>query len=144
MGLFIGIVLGDVKIGIIMGVILELVFIGLFLVGVLIFFDVVIGGILGMVFVIIVGVGMEMVFLLGLLIVMLILILKNIYLGFLILIMNYKVDSYVEEGNYKGVEYMYLFVGFGFFLMFGVVVMVLYMVGSNMIGNLFNKIFDFV
>lgn len=39
---------------------------------------------------------------------------------------------------------MHLLAGFGLSLMLGVVVMVSYMVGSNTIGNLLNKIPDFV
>lgn len=39
---------------------------------------------------------------------------------------------------------MHLLAGFGLSLMLGVVVMVSYMVGSNKIGNLLNKIPDFV
>ena len=39
---------------------------------------------------------------------------------------------------------MHLLAGFGLSLMLGVVVMVSYIVGSNTIGNLLNKIPDFV
>ncbi len=139
-GLFTGIVLGDVKTGIIMGATLELAFIGSFSVGASIPPDVVTGGILGTAFAITAGAGTETALLLGLPIATLTLILKNIYLGLLIPIMNHKADSYAEEGNYKGVEHMHLLAGFGL----GVVVMVSYMVGSNTIGNLLNKIPDFV
>lgn len=143
-GLFTGIVLGDVKTGIIMGATLELAFIGSFSVGASIPPDVVTGGILGTAFAITAGAGTETALLLGLPIATLTLILKNIYLGLLIPIMNHKSDSYAEEGNYKGVEHMHLLAGIGLSLMLGVVVMVSYMVGSNTIGNLLNMIPDFV
>lgn len=143
-GLFTGIVLGDVKTGIVMGATLELAFIGSFSVGASIPPDVVTGGILGTAFAITAGAGTETALLLGLPIATLTLILKNICLGLLIPIMNHKADSYAEEGNYKGVEHMHLLAGFGLSLMLGVVVMVSYMVGSNTIGNLLNKIPDFV
>ena len=143
-GLFTGIVLGDVKTGIVMGATLELAFIGSFSVGASIPPDVVTGGILGTAFAITAGAGTETALLLGLPIATLTLILKNIYLSLLIPIMNHKADSYAEEGNYKGVEHMHLLAGFGLSLMLGVVVMVSYMVGSNTIGNLLNKIPDFV
>ena len=143
-GLFTGIVLGDVKTGIVMGATLELAFIGSFSVGASIPPDVVTGGILGTAFAITAGAGTETALLLGLPIATLTLILKHIYLGLLIPIMNHKADSYAEEGNYKGVEHMHLLAGFGLSLMLGVVVMVSYMVGSNTIGNLLNKIPDFV
>ena len=143
-GLFTGIVLGDVKTGIIMGATLELAFIGSFSVGASIPPDVVTGGILGTAFAITAGAGTETALLLGLPIATLTLILKNIYLGLLIPIMNLKADNYAEEGNYKGVEHMHLLAGIGLSLMLGVVVMVSYMVGSNTIGNLLNMIPDFV
>ena len=143
-GLFTGIVLGDVKTGIIMGATLELAFIGSFSVGASIPPDVVTGGILGTAFAITAGAGTETALLLGLPIATLTLILTNIYLGLLIPIMNHKADSYAEEGNYKGVEHMHLLAGIGLSLMLGVVVMVSYMVGSNTIGNLLNMIPDFV
>lgn len=65
-GLFTGIVLGDVKTGIIMGATLELAFIGSFSVGASIPPDVVTGGILGTAFAITAGAGTETALLLGL------------------------------------------------------------------------------
>ena len=128
-GLFTGIVLGDVKTGIIMGATLELAFIGSFSVGASIPPDVVTGGILGTAFAITAGAGTETALLLGLPIATLTLILKNVYLGLLIPIMNHRADRYAEDGNYKGVEHMHLLAGFGL---------------SLMLGNLLAKIPDFV
>ena len=82
-GLFVGIVLGDVKTGVIMGATLELAFIGSFSVGASIPPDVVTGGILGTAFAITAGAGTETALVLGLPIATLTLILKNIYLGLL-------------------------------------------------------------
>ena len=103
-GLFTGIVLGDVKAGVIMGATLELAFIGSFSVGASIPPDVVTGGILGTAFAITAGAGTETALLLGLPIATLTLILKNVYLGLLIPLMTHKADRYAEEGNYKGVD----------------------------------------
>ena len=72
------------------------------------------------------------------------LILKNVYLGLLIPLMTHKADCYAEEGNYKGVEHMHLLAGFGLSLMLGLIVTISYMVGSNTIGSLLEKIPDFV
>ena len=79
-GLFVGIVLGDVKTGVIMGATLELAFIGSFQ-WASIPPDVVTGGILGTAFAITAGAGTETALVLGLPIATLTLILKNIYLG---------------------------------------------------------------
>lgn len=143
-GLFTGIVLGDVKTGIIMGATLELAFIGSFSVGASIPPDVVTGGILGTAFAITAGAGTETALLLGLPIATLTLILKNIYLGLLIPVMNHKADSYAEIGDYKGVERMHLIAGFGLSLMLALVVAISYSVGNNTVQSLLNRIPEFV
>ncbi|ASZ08228.1 PTS sugar transporter [Enterococcus thailandicus] len=143
-GLFTGLVLGDLKTGIVMGATLELAFIGSFSVGAAIPPDVVTGGVLGTAFAITADAGPETALLLGLPIATLTLILKNVYLGLLIPIMNQKADKYALEGNYKGVERMHLTAGFGLSLMLGLVVMVSFVVGSKTIGDLLNMIPDFI
>lgn len=143
-GLFTGIVLGDVSTGIIMGATLELAFIGSFSVGASIPPDVVTGGILGAAFAITAGAGTETALLLGLPIATLTLILKNVYLGLLIPMMNQKADLYAVDGNYKGVERMHLLAGFGLSLMLALVVTISFMVGSNTISKLLDMIPAFV
>lgn len=143
-GLFTGIVLGDVSTGIIMGATLELAFIGSFSVGASIPPDVVTGGILGTAFAITAGAGTETALLLGLPIATLTLILKNVYLGLLIPMMNQKADLYAADGNYKGVERMHLLAGFGLSLMLALVVTISFMVGSNTISKLLDMIPTFV
>ncbi|MDT2696009.1 PTS mannose/fructose/sorbose/N-acetylgalactosamine transporter subunit IIC [Enterococcus gallinarum] len=143
-GLFTGIVLGDVSTGIIMGATLELAFIGSFSVGASIPPDVVTGGILGTAFAITAGAGTETALLLGLPIATLTLILKNVYLGLLIPMMNQKADLYAADGNYKGVERMHLLAGFGLSLMLALVVAISFMVGSNTISKLLDMIPAFV
>ena len=139
-GLFTGIVLGDVSTGIIMGATLELAF----SVGASIPPDVVTGGILGTAFAITAGAGTETALLLGLPIATLTLILKNVYLGLLIPMMNQKADLYAADGNYKGVERMHLLAGFGLSLMLALVVTISFMVGSNTISKLLDMIPAFV
>ena len=143
-GLFTGIVLGDVSTGIIMGATLELAFIGSFSVGASIPPDVVTGGILGTAFAITAGAGTETALLLGLPIATLTLILKNVYLGLLIPMMNQKADLYAADGNYKGVERMHILAGFGLSLMLALVVTISFMVGSNTISKLLDMIPTFV
>lgn len=143
-GLFTGIVLGDINTGIIMGATLELAFIGSFSVGASIPPDVVTGGNLGTAFAITAGAGTETALLLGLPIATLTLILKNVYLGLLIPMMNQKADLYAADGNYKGVERMHLLAGFGLSLMLALVVTISFMVGSNTISKLLAMIPAFV
>ncbi|MGF2146351.1 PTS mannose/fructose/sorbose/N-acetylgalactosamine transporter subunit IIC [Vagococcus fluvialis] len=143
-GLFVGIVLGDIKTGIIMGATLELAFIGSFSVGASIPPDVVTGGILGTAFAITAGAGTETALLLGLPIATLTLILKNVYLGLLIPVMNHKADDYAKDGNYKGVERMHLTAGVGLSLMLALIVTFSFMVGSSTVGKLLEMIPEFV
>lgn len=143
-GLFVGIVLGDIKTGVIMGATLELAFIGSFSVGASIPPDVVTGGILGTAFAITAGAGTETALLLGLPIATLTLVLKNIYLGLLIPIMNHKADEYASEGNYKGIEWMHLLAGFGLSAMLALIVTLSFMVGSATVSNLLEMIPDFI
>ena len=123
-----------------MGATLELAFIGSFSVGASIPPDVVTGGILGTAFAITAGAGTETALLLGLPIATLTLILKNVYLGLLIPMMNQKADLYAADGNYKGVERMHLLAGFGLSLMLALVVTISFMVGSNTISKLLDMI----
>lgn len=81
---------------------------------------------------------------LGLPIATLTLILKNVYLGLLIPMMNQKADLYAADGNYKGVERMHLLAGFGLSLMLALVVTISFMVGSNTISKLLDMIPAFV
>lgn len=143
-GLFVGIVLGDIKTGVIMGATLELAFIGSFSVGASIPPDVVTGGILGTAFAITAGAGTETALLLGLPIATLTLVLKNIYLGLLIPLMNHKADEYASEGNYKGIEWMHLLAGFGLSTMLALIVTFSFMVGSATVSNLLEMIPDFI
>ena len=83
-----------------MGATLELsVYRLFFLLGASIPPDVVTGGILGTAFAITAGAGTETALLLGLPIATLTLILKNVYLGLLIPMMNQKADLYAADGN---------------------------------------------
>ncbi|PZL76921.1 PTS sugar transporter [Enterococcus plantarum] len=143
-GLFTGIVLGDIKTGIIMGATLELAFIGSFSVGASIPPDVVTGGILGTAFAITAGAGTETALVLGLPIATLTLILKNVYLGLVIPTMSQKADYYADDGNYKGVERMHLAAGFGLSLMLALIVSISFAVGSNTIKGLLDMIPEFV
>lgn len=143
-GLFTGIVLGDVKTGVIMGATLELAFIGSFSVGASIPPDVVTGGILGTAFAITAGAGTETALLLGLPIATLTLIIKNIYMGLCIPIMNNRADRYAKEGNYKGVEVMHLIAGFGMSLLLALIVGISFSVGSQTVKQLLDMIPKFI
>lgn len=143
-GFLTGLVMGDVKMGLIMGATLELAFIGSFAIGGAIPPDVVTGGILGVAFAISSGAGVETALLLALPIATFTLILKNAYLGVFIPILCHKADTYTEEANLKGIERMHLISGFGLSLMLAVVVFFSYLLGSDTISALLKTIPEFI
>ncbi|MBS0970965.1 PTS mannose/fructose/sorbose/N-acetylgalactosamine transporter subunit IIC [Chimaeribacter arupi] len=143
-GLLTGLVLGDVQTGIIMGATLELAFIGSFSVGASIPPDVVTGGILGVAFAITSGAGTETALLLGLPIATLTLVLKNIYLGLFIPLLNQRADAYAAQADTRGIERMHLVAGFGMSLMLAAVVTFSFMVGSDAVKSLLEAIPAFI
>ncbi|MDA1477862.1 PTS mannose/fructose/sorbose/N-acetylgalactosamine transporter subunit IIC [Bacillus changyiensis] len=143
-GLLTGLVMGDIKTGIIMGATLELAFIGSFSVGAAIPPDVVTGGILGTAFAISSHAGTETALLLGLPIATLTLVLKNIYLGIFLPILSHKADKYAEKANTRGVEAMHLIGGFGLSFLLACIVTISFYVGSDAIKHLLDTIPQFV
>lgn len=139
-GLLTGLVMGDVKTGVIMGATLELAFIGSFSVGAAIPPELVSGGILGVAFAISSGAGAETALLLGLPIATLALVLKNVYLGLALPILSHKADKYAEEANTRGVANMHLIGGFGLSLLLGLVVAISYYAGSDAIKHVLDLI----
>jgi fructoselysine and glucoselysine-specific PTS system IIC component len=143
-GLMTGIIMGDIKAGIIMGATLELAFMGAISIGAVIPPELITGGILGVALSISSGAGPETALLLALPIATLALILKNIYLGFVIPVFNKKADKYAEQADAKGVERMHLFAGFGLAIMLGLIVTFSYYLGSNTIKNILSMIPSFI
>lgn len=143
-GLLTGLVLGDVQTGIVMGATLELAFIGSFSVGASIPPDVVTGGILGVAFAITSGAGTETALLLGLPIATLTLVLKNIYLGLFIPLLNQRADAFAADADTRGIERMHLLAGFGMSLMLAAVVTLSFLVGSAAVKGLLDAIPEFI
>lgn len=143
-GVAVGLVLGDLKSGIIMGATLELAFIGMFSVGASIPPEVITGGILGVAFAITAHAGASEALVLALPIATLALIIKNLYLGIGIPYFSNRADKYADDGNANGVERMSVFAGIGLALILGLVVMFSFMVGSGTVKTLLNAIPQFV
>ncbi|WP_291255853.1 MULTISPECIES: PTS mannose/fructose/sorbose/N-acetylgalactosamine transporter subunit IIC [unclassified Fusobacterium] len=143
-GLLTGIVMGDIKAGVIMGATLELAFIGSFSVGGSLPPDVITGGILAIAFSIASKSGVETVLLLALPIATFTLIMKNLYNGIIIPMLLHKADDYASEGNCKGIERMHLLSGFGLSLLLGVITFVAFYLGGDVITNLLKMIPTFV
>lgn len=143
-GVAVGLVMGDLKAGIIMGATLELAFIGMFSVGASIPPEVITGGILGVAFAISAHAGASEALVLALPIATLALIIKNLYLGIGIPYFSNRADKYADDGNANGVERMAVFAGIGLALILGLVVMFSFLVGSSAVKTLLNAIPEFV
>lgn len=144
-GVLVGLVMGDLKTGIIMGATLELAFIGAFTIGAARPPDIVSGGILGTAFAISTGQGADIALTLAFPIAALFLIIDNLLTIFILPMFAHKADKYAEEGNLSGIARMHiiggiviksiprgLLVGFAFYL------------GSPVMERLLNSIPDFV
>ncbi len=143
-GLLTGIVMGDIKAGVIMGATLELAFIGSFSVGGSLPPDVVTGGILAIAFSIASKSGVETVLLLALPIATFSLVMKNLYNGIIIPMLLHKADDYADKGDYKGIERMHLLAGFGLSAMLGIITFIGFYLGGDTAGNLLKMIPSFV
>lgn len=143
-GLLTGLVMGDIKTGVIMGATLELAFIGTFSVGAALPPDLLTGGVLGTAFAISSNAGPETALLLCLPIATLALVLTNIYVGFFLPILSRKADKYAEQANTRGIEAIHLIGGLGQFLMSGFVVTISFLVGSDAIKHVLDATPDFI
>lgn len=143
-GFVVGIVMGDIRTGVMVGATLELAFLGATSIGAVIPPDAMTGSLLGVAFVIHAGATAESALVLALPIASLALIFKNFYYGYVVSLFERKVDKYAEKGDYRGVERVHWVTGMGMALMMGILVMVSYAAGSNVMNMILNAIPDFV
>ncbi|MGY0354260.1 PTS mannose/fructose/sorbose/N-acetylgalactosamine transporter subunit IIC [Enterococcus avium] len=138
-GLFVGIVLGDVKQGIIIGAQLELIWMGIAGIGAATPPDVVTGGILGTAFAIISGSGVEVALALAVPIAVL-----AQTLGVVVRIANtyfaHKADKYAKEANYRGMAISMWIPVCLFFLSTFLPTFLAILLGADQVSNLINSI----
>lgn len=144
-GVLTGLVLGDLKTGIILGATMELAFIRAFSVGAVIPPEIISGGILGTAFAISTGQGAEVALALGVPIAALALVIKNACMIFILPLFVHKADKYAEQGNCNGVERMHLLGGFfGVNLPIGLIVFFSYLLGSPVMESILAAIPEFI
>lgn len=144
-GVLIGLVMGDLKTGIIMGATLEMAFIGAVTLGAAVPPDVITGGILGTAFAITTGKGAEVALTLAFPIATLFLLVDNVMTLFIMPFFLHKADKYVEEGNFKGVSRMHFIGGFVVkSLPRGIFVALALYLGSPFMSAVLDKIPQFV
>lgn len=106
---FVGMIMGDIKMGIIMGATLELAFIGAITIGAARPPDIVSGGILGTAFAIATGKGAEYALTLAFPIAALFLIVDNLLTLLVLPMIARKADLYAAEGNLSGISRMHVY-----------------------------------
>ena len=140
-----GLVMGDVKSGIIIGAMMELAFIGAFSVGGAIPPEMISGGVLGAALTLASGNSPEVALTIGIPVASLALILKNACKIFILPYSLYTADQYAKEGNGKGVSRMHMLGGFLYFnLPLGVFVATAYYLGNTVMSTVLNAIPPFV
>lgn len=144
-GLLVGLVMGDLKTGIILGATLEMVFIGSVTIGAAVPPDVITGGILGAAFAISTGNGAEVALTLAFPIATLYLIVDNVLTLGLLPIFVHKADAYVAKGDFKGMQRMHFLSGFFVkSLPRGIVCGVAFYLGTPVMNRLLEMIPEFV
>ena len=126
---FVGMIMGELKMGIMMGATLELAFVGAITIGAARPPDIVSGGILGTAFAIATGKGAEFALTLAFPIAALFLLVDNLLTLLVLPMIARKADTFAQEGNLKGISRMHvlgfilvkslpraLFIGFSFYL----------------------------
>ena len=144
-GVLVGLIMGDVKTGMIVGATLELAFMGSFSIGAALPPDTVSGAILGTAFAIKMSAGAEIALPLALPIATLALFIKN--LAHVILMPNFvrMADDYAEKGDSRAVNRINMIAGFSYvFVAQMLPVAIGFYVGADAVQLLINKIPEFV
>lgn len=144
-GVLVGLVMGDVKTGLIVGATLELAFIGSFSIGAALPPDTISGAILGTAFAIKSGSGAEVALTLALPIATLVLFIKNLAHVFLMPYFVNKADAYAAQGNGKAVVTIDMVAGFIYVLVAQMIPVALgFYGGSEVVKHLIDSIPAFV
>ena len=131
LGALVGIILGDVKTGVMIGFQLELVFMGIYAIGASIPPDMIVGSVLGTAFAITTGNGMETAITIAMPAAILSAFVVNLFYGVITPIMARAADRFAEEGKYKKIEAIFLSNGFLFDLTFAVIAFVAFLFGGD-------------
>ena len=131
LGALVGIILGDVKTGVMIGFQLELVFMGMYAIGASIPPDMIVGSVLGTAFAITTGNGMETAITIAMPAAILSAFVVNLFYGVITPIMARAADRFAEEGKYKKIEAIFLSNGFLFDLTFAVIAFVAFLFGGD-------------
>lgn len=143
-GTVVGLLMGDLRTGIVIGATLELAFLGATSIGAVIPPDAMIGTILGTAFVINAGASAESAMVLALPVASLALIFKNFHYGYIVSLFQRRADKLAEQGDYRGIEILHWTCGLTMAVILGVLVTVSFAAGSDVMSDILNAIPEFV
>lgn len=140
-----GLIMGDLKSGVIIGAMMELAFIGAFSVGGALPPEMISGGILGAALTLAAGNNPEVALTIGIPIASLALILKNACKIFVLPYFIHRADKYALSGDTKGVSRMHMLGGFLYFnLPLGIFVAAAFYLGNSVMQTILNAIPEFI
>lgn len=140
----VGFILGDLTMGIKIGALLELIFLGAVPIGASNPPDVTSGSIIGTAFVILTGQEVGTAIVLAVPIATLVLLIDNLQMMFTLTWVTHIADKYAEEGNYKKIEWLAIASGVGNKLVLAIIVGIAFYVGVPVIKVVLDKIPTFI
>lgn len=140
LGPIVGLIMGNLSMGVTIGATLELAFLGSYSVGAFIPPDVIVGGVLGTAFAIQTGKGPAVAFAMAFPIALLALIFDNIMFSIIRPMMGRLADKYAKEGNVKAVNTVHMSAGFLLCLMLAIIVFIGFLIGGDQIKALVDAI----
>lgn len=140
----VGLVLGDLTLGIKVGALLELIFLGAVPIGASNPPDITSGSIIGTAFVILTGQEVGSAVALAVPVATLVLLLDNLQMMFTLTWATHLADKYAKQGDYKKVEWVAMVAGIGNKIILSIVVGIAFYVGVPIIKVLLDKIPEFI
>ena len=136
LGPLVGIVLGDIPMGVKIGFELELIFMGMQAIGASIPPDMIMGSVLGTAFAITTGNGVETAITIAMPAAILSAFVVNLFYGVITPLMARSADKYAAADNDKGISLIFLSNGFLFDLTFGVIAFAAFLFGGDAVSAL--------
>ncbi|MDG5114220.1 PTS mannose/fructose/sorbose/N-acetylgalactosamine transporter subunit IIC [Companilactobacillus pabuli] len=140
LGPIVGLIMGNLSMGVTIGATLELAFLGSYSVGAFIPPDVIVGGVLGTAFAIQTGKGPAVAFTMAFPIALLALIFDNVIFALVRPMLGKMADKYAAKGNAKAVNTVHMIAGFIMCAMLAIIVFVGYLLGGSQIKMFVNAI----
>lgn len=140
LGTLVGVFFGDIATGVMIGFQLELVFMGMYAIGASVPPDMVVGSVLGTAVALSSGQGIDAAITIAMPTAILSAFVVNLFYGVITPLFAKSADRYADEGNFKGIERVFLGTGFLFNLSFALVAFVAFYLGNDVITRVVESI----